>query len=172
MTLIIQKQKISQKKQDGGAINFLTKKFKFINIFLLIYFISLSANSIEKKTITVLRDSEIEFFMQHLINQMLTLHNKKKDSVNPRILLNDEINAFVIGKKNIYINSGLIQNASSIEEIQGVLAHELGHLFLGHIQSRKTYTNRNSSNLAIINGRVFIEVVKPAIALGFPIAAS
>ena len=64
-------------------------------------------------------------------------------------MLNDELNAFVIGEKNIYINSGLIQNASSIEEIQGVLAHELGHLFLGHIQSRKTYNNRNSSNLAI-----------------------
>ncbi len=111
--------------------------------------ISFSANSIEKKTITVLRDSEIEFFIQHLINEMLILHKKEKDSVKPRILLNKEINAFVVEKKNIYINSGLIQNASSIEEIQGVLAHELGHLFLGHIQSRKAYRNRNSSHLAI-----------------------
>ena len=111
--------------------------------------ISFSANSIEKKTITVLRDSEIEFFIQHLINEMLILHKKEKDSVKPRILLNNEINAFVVEKKNIYINSGLIQNASSIEEIQGVLAHELGHLFLGHIQSRKAYRNRNSYHLAI-----------------------
>ena len=78
MKLIIQKQKISQKKPDGGAINILTKKFKFIKIFLLIYFINFSANSIEKNTITVLRDSEIEFFIQHLINEMLILHGKKK----------------------------------------------------------------------------------------------
>ena len=78
MKLIIQKQKISQKKQDGGAINILTKKFKFIKIFLLVYFINFSANSIEKNTITVLRDSEIEFFIQHLINEMLILHDKKK----------------------------------------------------------------------------------------------
>ena len=43
------------------------------------------------------------------------------------------INAFVDGDHRIGVHSGLIQNASSDEEIAAVIAHEYGHIFAGHI---------------------------------------
>ncbi|MEL0253980.1 MAG: M48 family metalloprotease, partial [Novosphingobium sp.] len=50
------------------------------------------------------------------------------------VLLNDgSINAFVAGGQAIYIHSGLIGAADSVNELQGVIAHELGHITGGHV---------------------------------------
>ena len=42
-----------------------------------------------------IRDSEIEFFLQNLINEILVIKNEKINTIKPRILLNNEVNAFV-----------------------------------------------------------------------------
>jgi predicted Zn-dependent protease len=49
------------------------------------------------------------------------------------VLLNDpEINAFVDRGQIVYIQSGLLQAADNVGELQGVIAHELGHVAGGH----------------------------------------
>ena len=49
------------------------------------------------------------------------------------VLINDpSINAFVTGGQNIFIHSGLITSADNVNEVQGVLAHEIGHIAGGH----------------------------------------
>ena len=45
------------------------------------------------------------------------------------------INAFVAGGQAIYIHTGLIDAADTANEVQGVLAHELGHITGGHVVS-------------------------------------
>ena len=53
---------------------------------------------------------------------------------------NDKPNAFAMGLKTISVTSGLFDRATD-EEIKGVLAHELGHITLGHtLWGRITYT--------------------------------
>jgi predicted Zn-dependent protease len=50
------------------------------------------------------------------------------------VLLNDqEINAFVAGGQVVYIQSGLLTAADNVNQLQGVIAHELGHVAGGHI---------------------------------------
>src|SRR3546814_17258892 len=50
------------------------------------------------------------------------------------VLINDpSINAFVAGGQAVYIHSGLIDAADTANEVQGVIAHELGHITGGHI---------------------------------------
>jgi predicted Zn-dependent protease len=50
------------------------------------------------------------------------------------VLINDkDINAFVAGGQYVYIHSGLIIAAENANEVQGVIAHELGHVAGGHI---------------------------------------
>jgi predicted Zn-dependent protease len=52
------------------------------------------------------------------------------------VLINDpSINAFVAGGQVVYLHSGLINEASSANEVQGVIAHELGHVTGGHVIS-------------------------------------
>ena len=45
------------------------------------------------------------------------------------VLLNDpEINAFVAHGQTVYLQSGLIEAADNVNQVQGVIAHELGHV--------------------------------------------
>jgi len=49
-------------------------------------------------------------------------------------LVNDpQINAFVAGGMNIFINTGLLQAADNPSQVIGVLAHETGHIVGGHL---------------------------------------
>jgi predicted Zn-dependent protease len=50
------------------------------------------------------------------------------------VLIHDrEINAFVAGGQIVYLHSGLLTAAANANEVQGVIAHELGHVTGGHI---------------------------------------
>ena len=50
------------------------------------------------------------------------------------VLINDpSINAFVAGGQVIYVHAGLINAAETANEVQGVIAHELGHITAGHV---------------------------------------
>ena len=49
------------------------------------------------------------------------------------VLLNDpEINAFVATGQTVYIQSGLLVASDNVNQLQGVIAHELGHVAGGH----------------------------------------
>jgi predicted Zn-dependent protease len=50
------------------------------------------------------------------------------------VLINDRsINAFVAGGQIVYVHSGLITAADNANEVQGVIAHEIGHITGGHV---------------------------------------
>ena len=81
---------------------------------------------------TVLRDTETEQLFQDMAKPLIQAANLSDKSVKV-VLLNDaEINAFVAGSQNVYVNSGLILNADNVNQVQGVVAHELGHVAGGH----------------------------------------
>jgi predicted Zn-dependent protease len=82
---------------------------------------------------SVLRDAETEALFRDASAPIF-----KAAGFNPKaidlVLLNDgSINAFVAGGQAIYIHSGLISAADNVNELQGVIAHELGHITGGHI---------------------------------------
>ena len=59
------------------------------------------------------------------------------------------MNAFVTGNNYVYIHSGLLENLDSYEELEGIIAHEIGHLKLGHVESRKILAKKNSNLINI-----------------------
>lgn len=81
----------------------------------------------------VLRDAETEAFFHDMSAPIIAAAGMDPRNVDV-ILLNDgSINAFVAGGQAVYINSGLIAAADHAEEVQGVFAHELGHIVGGHV---------------------------------------
>ena len=53
------------------------------------------------------------------------------------VLVNDDsINAFVTKENIVYLHAGLIRQAKSAAELQGVIAHELSHLAAGHLRQQ------------------------------------
>jgi len=82
---------------------------------------------------SILRDAETEAFLDEISAPLIAAAGLEPENVDV-VLVNDRsINAFVAGGQIVYIHSGLIEAADSAEEVQGVIAHELGHITGGHI---------------------------------------
>ncbi|MDC1383305.1 M48 family metalloprotease [Candidatus Puniceispirillum sp.] len=93
--------------------------------------------SISKTTVAgLIRDTELETGIQDLAAPLIKAAGYAPNSIDFRIILNINFNAFVAGEQVIYLNSGLLLEAQSAEEILGVIAHELGHLKAGHVPRR------------------------------------
>jgi predicted Zn-dependent protease len=58
------------------------------------------------------------------------------------ILENEEVNAFSHLGGYVYLHKGLLDMVESDDELQFVLAHEIGHVDLGHCVKQLTYTAR------------------------------
>ena len=81
---------------------------------------------------SVLRDSETELFFKDLSRPLISAAGLQPSNVNVVMLNDPEINAFVATGQTVYIYSGLIMKADNANQLQGVIAHELGHVAGGH----------------------------------------
>ncbi|WP_417590960.1 M48 family metalloprotease [Parasphingorhabdus sp.] len=82
---------------------------------------------------SILRDAETEALFTDMVSPLVAVSELDADEVEVVLLNDDQVNAFVAGGQRIYIYSGLIETADSANEVQGVMAHELGHITGGHI---------------------------------------
>ncbi|MDZ3830621.1 MAG: M48 family metalloprotease [Sphingopyxis sp.] len=81
---------------------------------------------------SILRDAETEVLLQDMMDPLTVAAGLQRGQVRVHLLGDRSINAFVAGSQDVYVFSGLIEAADSAEEVQGVLAHELGHIMGGH----------------------------------------
>ena len=82
---------------------------------------------------SVLRDSETEALFADLMAPLSTAAGLPAGNVDVVLISDRSINAFVAGGQRIYVHAGLIEAADNVNQLQGVLAHELGHVMGGHI---------------------------------------
>ena len=82
---------------------------------------------------SILRDSETEKLFADMSKPLIEA--ARLDPKNVKIVLvNDpEINAFVAGGQVVYLHTGLISASDNANQVQGVIAHELGHVAGGHV---------------------------------------
>ena len=81
---------------------------------------------------SILRDTETEALFADVAKPLVEAANLSNKSVKVVLLNDDEINAFVAGSQNVYVNSGLVTRADNVNQLQFVIAHELGHVAGGH----------------------------------------
>jgi len=81
---------------------------------------------------SILRDAETEALFRDVAAPLIEAANLNTKSVRVVLLRDDEINAFVAGSQNVYVNSGLMTSADNVNQLQAVIAHELGHVAGGH----------------------------------------
>jgi predicted Zn-dependent protease len=82
---------------------------------------------------SILRDAETEKLFQDMVDPLVEAAGMPRGSVEVVLIGDPSINAFVAGGQRIYVHSGLINAADSANQVQGVLAHELGHIVGGHV---------------------------------------
>jgi predicted Zn-dependent protease len=81
---------------------------------------------------SVLRDSETEQLFRDLSTPLIQAAGLDPNSAKVVLLNDPEINAFVATGQTVYIQSGLLLAADNANQLQGVIAHELGHVAGGH----------------------------------------
>jgi len=84
---------------------------------------------------SILRDAETEALLRDMAAPLVAASGLDPKNVDVVLINDSSVNAFVAGGQAVYINSGLINAADSAEEVQGVIAHELGHITGGHAVS-------------------------------------
>lgn len=82
---------------------------------------------------SLLRDAETESLLHDMSAPLVKAAGLSPRDVQFALVNDDSINAFVIGGQTVYIHSGLIQSADNANQVQGVIAHELGHIADGHV---------------------------------------
>jgi predicted Zn-dependent protease len=82
---------------------------------------------------SILRDAETETLLRDISRPLIEAAGLRPADVQIVLINDDSINAFVAGGQIVYLHSGLITRASNANEVQGVIAHELGHITGGHI---------------------------------------
>ena len=79
----------------------------------------------------VLRDTETELMFKQMADPLIIAGGLDPHSVNVALLNDPEINAFVATGQTVYVQSGLLEACDNVNQLQGVVAHELGHVIAG-----------------------------------------
>ena len=82
---------------------------------------------------SILRDAETEALFRDISAPLIAAAGLRPEDVRIVLIHDQNVNAFVAGGQIVYIHSGLITKADNANEVQGVIAHELGHVVGGHI---------------------------------------
>ena len=81
---------------------------------------------------SVLRDSETELLFRDMSKPLIEAAKLDPSSVKVVLINDPEINAFVATGQVVYLHTGLIAAADNANQLQAVIAHELGHVAGGH----------------------------------------
>ncbi len=99
--------------------------------------------SSQAQALRIIRDAEVENYMQTLINRLIVARGRKANSIKPILVDSPAFNAFVADPSHIYIFVGAILNAKNSYQLSSILAHEFGHISLGHLYMWKQEHNNN-----------------------------
>ncbi|MCB0359053.1 MAG: M48 family metallopeptidase [Bdellovibrionales bacterium] len=106
-----------------------------------------------RKTHGVVNDGAVQTYVNHLARQLSStppavklMHQHSgcpscnaEGTVRIEVLAADEANAFWVGSSRLFITKGLILDLHSESEFAAVLAHELAHHWLGHLEQSWEY---------------------------------
>lgn len=82
---------------------------------------------------SLIRDTEIEEILREDADPIFRAAGLNPRDVTIHIVGSQDLNAFVAGGQNVFLHSGLITETTTPNQLQGVIAHETGHIAGSHI---------------------------------------
>lgn len=101
----------------------------------------------------VLELPEVQERLSETVTQLALAAGQTDLPAQIYILADDKTGAEVTSNGDLFVSTGLLEEAESVDELAGVLAHELAHLYLGHA------ITRNQSVLGLRRSRVALASV-------------
>jgi predicted Zn-dependent protease len=97
-----------------------------------------------------IRDAELEALLRDYATPIFRAANVGTSAVNIYLIGSPAFNAFVADGRRIFVNSGVLMQADTPNEVIGVLAHETGHIAGGHL-SRMHLQMQGAQAMAILS---------------------
>lgn len=98
--------------------------------------------------IPILRDAEGEAMLSQLLDPLSEAAGLEPNAVHPRLVDHASVNAFVSYGQDVYVHSGVVLALDDVTQVQGILAHELGHVAGGHAV-RRDFAKKRSRNILV-----------------------
>ena len=104
-------------------------------LFITLCFISsLFLNSVvQAQTLRLISDEETELFLADILRPIYQTENIPFNRDKVFIVQDPSLNAFVGDGNNMFVHTGTLVSADNYNQLEGVLAHEAGHIQGGHI---------------------------------------
>ncbi len=84
-----------------------------------------------------IRDAEIEQLLRDYTAPIFKVAGLSNQNIKVVIINSDAFNAFVMDAHRIFINAGALKQATTPNQVIGVLAHETGHIVGGHLSKMR-----------------------------------
>lgn len=98
----------------------------------------------------LVRDPEITAYVTQLGARIARATSRADLSWQFRVVDSPEINAFALPGGFIYLNRGLIERADQLDELAGVLGHEIGHVVLRHSVRQMEKSTKTNVGIAVV----------------------
>ncbi len=98
----------------------------------------------------IIRDAQVNAYMTSLGNSLATVTDTRGLAWHFAIVDTKEVNAFAVPGGWVYVNRGLIARARTMDQLAGVMAHEIGHVTLRHtVQQMQQSDQMNGGLMAL-----------------------
>ena len=101
---------------------------------------------------SILRDAETEALLNDMARPLFVAAGLSPANAKEVLINDSSINAFVAGGQIVYVHSGLLDAADTANEVQGVIAHEIGHIVGGHAVFQRDGGYTSISILSLLLG--------------------
>lgn len=98
---------------------------------------TLVAGAADASEIKLLSDDETELLLERIIRPLMQKAALPYHRGNIHIVEDGTLNAFVADGNHLFVNSGTLIKCDNVNELAGVIAHEIGHIKGGHILRQK-----------------------------------
>jgi len=92
-----------------------------------------AAAEAQQRPLPIVRDAEAESLMRDYVGPIMRAANIPGGTAEVVLVNERDFNAFVVDAKRIFVNTGVLIDSKTPNEVIGVLAHETGHIAGGHL---------------------------------------
>ena len=103
----------------------------------------------QAQSLPIIRDAEIEQLLRDYSAPILRTAGLSQQNIRIVVVNERSFNAFVADAHRIFINTGTLSDATTPNEVIGVIAHETGHIAGGHLAKMREQL-RNASTQSIV----------------------
>jgi predicted Zn-dependent protease len=97
----------------------------------------------------IISDPEITRYINLLGDSIARLSDDRNLSWRFYVVDSKEVNAFAVPGGYVYVNRGLIERATSMNQLAGVLGHEIGHVTQRHTVKQMQASQRANAGLTL-----------------------